>query len=137
MTIQYWLVKQEPESYPWSQFVADRKTEWTGVRNFQARNNLKAMRKGDAVLFYVSGGPKEVVGLAQVSRSAFPDPTAEAGEDWVAVELKAGKVLARPVPLTRIRSEPELKSLPLIRHTRLSVMPVSKAEFDVIVRLGS
>lgn len=137
MTIQYWLVKQEPESYPWSQFVADRKTEWTGVRNFQARNNLKAMRKGDAVLFYVSGGPKEVVGLAQVSKSAFPDPTAEAGEDWVAVELKAGKALARPVPLTRIKAEPNLKSLPLIRHTRLSVMPVSKAEFDTIVRLGS
>lgn len=137
MTIQYWLVKQEPESYPWSQFVADRKTEWTGVRNFQARNNLKAMRKGDAVLFYVSGGPKEVVGLAQVSKSAFPDPTAESGEDWVAVELKAGKALARPVPLTRIKAEPNLKSLPLIRHTRLSVMPVSKAEFDTIVRLGS
>ncbi len=137
MTIQYWLVKQEPESYPWSQFVADRKTEWTGVRNFQARNNLKAMRKGDAVLFYVSGGPKEVVGLAQVSKSAFPDPTAEAGEDWVAVELKVGKPLARPVPLTRIKAEPDLKSLPLIRHTRLSVMPVSKAEFDTIVRLGS
>lgn len=137
MTIQYWLVKQEPESYPWSQFVADRKTEWTGVRNFQARNNLKAMRKGDAVLFYVSGGPKEVVGLAQVSKSAFPDPTAESGEDWVAVELKAGKALARPVPLTRIKAEPNLKSLPLIRHTRLSVIPVSKAEFDTIVRLGS
>lgn len=137
MTIQYWLVKQEPESYPWSQFVADRKTDWTGVRNFQARNNLKAMRKGDAVLFYVSGGPKEVVGLAQVSKSAFPDPTAESGEDWVAVELKAGKALARPVPLTRIKAEPNLKSLPLIRHTRLSVMPVSKAEFDTIVRLGS
>lgn len=137
MTIQYWLVKQEPESYPWSQFVADRKTEWTGVRNFQARNNLKAMRKGDAVLFYVSGGPKEVVGLAQVSKSAFPDPTAKSGEDWVAVELKAGKALARPVPLTRIKAEPNLKSLPLIRHTRLSVMPVSKAEFDTIVRLGS
>lgn len=137
MTIQYWLVKQEPESYPWSQFVADRKTDWTGVRNFQARNNLKAMRKGDAVLFYVSGGPKEVVGLAQVSKSAFPDPTAESGEDWVAVELKAGKALARPVPLTRIKAEPDLKSLPLIRHTRLSVMPVSKAEFDTIVRLGS
>ena len=137
MTIQYWLVKQEPESYPWSQFVADRKTEWTGVRNFQARNNLKAMRKGDAVLFYVSGGPKEVVGLAQVSKSAFPDPTAESGEYWVAVELKAGKALARPVPLTRIKAEPNLKSLPLIRHTRLSVMPVSKAEFDTIVRLGS
>ncbi|MBX7122031.1 MAG: EVE domain-containing protein [Opitutaceae bacterium] len=137
MTIQYWLVKQEPESYPWSQFVADRKTEWTGVRNFQARNNLKAMQKGDAVLFYVSGGPKEVVGLAQVSKSAFPDPTAESGEDWVAVELKAGKALARPVPLTRIKAEPNLKSLPLIRHTRLSVIPVSKAEFDTIVRLGS
>lgn len=137
MTIQYWLVKQEPESYPWSQFVADRKTEWTGVRNFQARNNLKAMRKGDSVLYYVSGGPKEVVGLAEVTKSAFPDPTAEAGEDWVAVELKAGKALARPVPLTRIKSEPGLKSLPLIRNTRLSVMPVSKAEFDTIVRLGS
>ena len=107
------------------------------MRNFQARNNLKAMRKGDAVLFYVSGGPKEVVGLAQVSKSAFPDPTAESGEDWVAVELKAGKALARPVPLTRIKAEPNLKSLPLIRHTRLSVMPVSKAEFDTIVRLGS
>lgn len=137
MTTQYWLVKQEPESYPWTQFVADRKTDWTGVRNFQARNNLKAMRKGDSVLFYASGAPKEVVGLAQVSKSAFPDPTAEAGEDWVAIELRAGKALARPVSLTQIKGEPALKSMPLIRHTRLSVMPLGKGEFDTIVRMGS
>lgn len=137
MTTQYWLVKQEPDSYPWSQFAADRKTDWTGVRNFQARNNLKAMRKGDAVLFYASGGPKEVVGLAEVSKAAFPDPTAEAGEDWVAVELKAGKALAKPVTLTQIKAEPALKAMALIRHTRLSVMPVTKKEYDTVVQMGS
>jgi len=138
MTTQYWLVKQEPESYAWSEFVADRKTEWSGVRNFQARNNLKAMKKGDVVLFYSSGGPKEVVGLAEVSKAAFPDSTAEKAEatTWVAVELKAGKALPKPVTLTQIKADPELKAIPLIRHTRLSVMPVSRKEFETIVRLG-
>ncbi len=137
MTTQYWLVKQEPDSYPWSQFVVDRRTDWTGVRNFQARNNLKGMRKGDVVLFYVSGGPKEVVGLAEVSKAAFPDPTAEAGEDWVAVELKAGKALPKPVTLSQIKAEPALKAMALIRHTRLSVMPVTKKEYDTLVKMGS
>lgn len=137
MTIQYWLVKQEPDSYPWARFVADRKTDWTGVRNYQARNNLKAMNKGDKVLFYASGDIKAVLGLAVVSRAAFPDPTSEAGESWVAVELKAGKSLPKPVTLTQIKSEPDLQSMLLIRHTRLSVAPVSRKEFDSILEMGS
>jgi len=137
MTTQYWLVKQEPESYAWSQFVADRKTEWTGVRNFQARNNLQGMKKGDQVLFYASGGPKEVVGTAEVSKAAFPDSTAEEDPNpWVAVELKAKDAFARAVTLTEIKATPALKDIPLIRHTRLSVMPVSRKEFETIVKLG-
>lgn len=137
MTTQYWLVKQEPESYSWSQFSADRRTDWTGVRNYQARNNLTAMRKGDSVLFYVSGAPREVVGLAEVSRAAFPDPTAEPGEGWVAVELRALKALAKPVTLAQIKAEPALKAMPLIRNSRLSVMPVSKREHDSIIKMSS
>lgn len=136
MTTQYWLVKQEPESYAWATFVHDGRTTWDGVRNYQARNHLKSMRRGDHVLFYASGGPKEVQGLARVSREAFPDPTDETG-DWVTVELEADRALAQPVTLEAIKAEPALAGIALVRHSRLSVMPLSRSEFDLIVRMGS
>jgi predicted RNA-binding protein with PUA-like domain len=131
----YWLVKQEPESYSWDQFAKEKRTDWTGVRNFQARNNLRGMRKGDQVLYYHSGGSREVVGIAKVTKEAFPDPTADEG-DWVAVELAAGKKLARPVTLAEIKGHRALKDIALVRNSRLSVMPLSKEAFEEICRLG-
>jgi predicted RNA-binding protein with PUA-like domain len=136
MTTQYWLVKQEPEAYAWSQFVKDRQTSWDGVRNYQARNNLRAMKKGDTVLFYVSVEPRQVVGIAQVSKTAYPDPTAEAGDNWVSVQLKAVKALANPVTLTQIKAEPSLANISLIRQSRLSVMPLQSHEYETILRLA-
>ncbi|MGH8017897.1 MAG: EVE domain-containing protein [Opitutaceae bacterium] len=134
--MNHWLVKQEPESYSWDDFVADRSTIWNGVRNFQARNNLRGMKRGDAVLFYASGAPKCVVGTATVSKEAFPDPTAKEG-DWSAVELIAGKPLKSPVSLATIKATPALRDMLLVRHSRLSVMPVTKAHYDTIVKLGT
>ncbi len=131
---KYWLVKQEPEAYSWDDFVRDGRTEWTGVRNFQARNNLRAMRKGDAVFYYHSVSDKAVIGTAEVTREAFPDPTAEEG-DWSAVELKPVKALRRSVTLEQIKAEPKLREIPLLRNSRLSVQPLGKTEFDLICRM--
>ncbi len=131
---KHWLVKQEPEAYSWNDFVREGLTKWTGVRNFQARNNLRAMRKGDAVLFYHSVSEKAVVGIAQVTREAFPDPTAEEG-DWSAVELKPVRVLKMPVTLEQIKAAPKLREIALLRNSRLSVQPLGKAEFDLICRM--
>lgn len=137
MTTQYWLAKSEPEAYAWAQFVADGRAVWDGVRNFQARNNLKAMKRGDRVLFYASGGPKEIVGVAEVVRPAFPDPTAEGEKgDWVAVELKPVRALPRSVTLAELKSDKAVADLPLLRHSRLSVMPVSAKSFAHILKLG-
>jgi predicted RNA-binding protein with PUA-like domain len=136
MTTQYWLVKSEPEAYAWETFVRDGRTAWTGVRNYAARLHLKAMRRGDGVLFYASGGPKAVIGTAEVTKPAFPDETADE-PGWVAVELKAGKPLARPVTLAEIKTEPALSGVALIRQGRLSVMPLTAAEFERIVEMGS
>jgi predicted RNA-binding protein with PUA-like domain len=132
----YWLVKQEPDSYSWSDFVGEGQTAWTGVRNYTARNNLRKMQKGDEVLFYHSGADKAVVGIARVTRSAYPDPTAKEG-DWSAVDLAPIKSLRRPVTLRQIKSDPRLKQTPLIRQSRLSVMPLTAAEFRTIVKIGS
>lgn len=131
----FWLVKQEPSSYSWSDFVADGKTSWTGVRNFAARNNLRKMRPGDEVLFYHSGEEKAVVGIAKVVRPAYPDATAEEG-DWSTVDLAADKPLPRPVTLREIKSNSRLKGIPLIRQSRLSVMPLAEPEFREIVNMG-
>ena len=131
---QYWLVKQEPEAYSWDEFVRDGKTDWTGVRNFLARKNLRAMREGDRVLFYHSVSDKAVVGIAQVTREAFPDPTAKEG-DWSAVELKPVKALKKPVTLERIKAEAKLREIALLRNSRLSVQPLGKSEFELICRL--
>ena len=136
MTNQYWLVKTEPEAYAWETFVREGRTVWDGVRNFQARNHLRAMRVGDQVLFYASVTTKAVLGTATVKRTHFPDPTASEG-DWSAVELSFGVSLPHPVSLAEIKAEPRLAELPLLRQSRLSVMPLSKPHFDLIVRLGS
>ena len=132
----FWMVKQEPETYSWSDFMTDGVTDWSGVRNYQARNNLREMKTGERVLFYHSGKDKAVVGLAEVVKSAYPDPTAN-DEQWVAVDLKAVKTLKNPVPLAAIRYDKRLSKLPLIRQSQLSVMPLTKDEFDVIVALGA
>jgi predicted RNA-binding protein with PUA-like domain len=132
----YWMVKQEPETYSWSDFVNDGLTDWSGVRNYQARNNLREMKTGDRVLFYHSGKDKAVVGIAEVVKSAYPDPTAE-DVQWVAVDLKPIKPLKNPVPLAAIRYDKRLSQLPLIRQSQLSVMPLTKDEFEVIVSLGA
>lgn len=135
MTTQYWLVKQEPEKYSWADFKRDRSTDWDGVRNYQARNNLTAMRKGDQVLFYASVSDKEVQGIATVTKTAYPDPTTD-DERWVAVRLKAGKTLPSPVTLAQIKDEAKLANIALIKQSRLSVLPLTKAEFDHILKLG-
>ena len=135
MTTQYWLVKSEPDSYSWADFIAEKKTVWSGVRNFAARSHLNAMRRGDRVLFYESATTKAVVGTAEVTRAAFPDETADE-PGWVAVELKAGPALARPVTLAAIKQEPALAGMTLLRISRLSVQPVTRAEFDHILKLG-
>ncbi|MFN2514892.1 MAG: EVE domain-containing protein [Pyrinomonadaceae bacterium] len=132
----YWMVKQEPETYSWTDLVSDGVTDWSGVRNYQARNNLREMKTGECVLFYHSGKDKAVVGLAEVVKGAYPDPTADDGQ-WVAVDLKAVKALKNPVPLASIRYDERLSQLPLIRQSQLSVMPLTKDEFDVIVALGA
>ena len=131
----FWLVKQEPSSYSWSDFVADRETSWTGVRNFTARNNLRKMQKGDEVLFYHSGDEKAVVGIAKVTRTAYPDSTAKEG-DWSTVDLAAVRPLSRPVTLREIKANSRLKGIPLVRLPRLSVMPLEKSEFRHIVDMG-
>jgi predicted RNA-binding protein with PUA-like domain len=132
---QHWLVKSEPEAYAWATFLREGRTAWTGVRNYQARNHLNAMRAGDSVLFYESVGPKAVAGLAEVTQIAFPDTTAEE-PGWVAVELKAVRPLANPVTLAAIKADPALAEIALIRQSRLSVLPLTAAEFKRILELG-
>lgn len=132
----FWLVKQEPSSYSWSDFTAEGKTNWTGVRNYTARNNLRKMRRGDEVLFYHSGEDKAVIGIAKVMRAAYPDPTAKEG-DWSAVDLAPIKSLRGPVTLQQIKAASQLKKIQLVRQSRLSVMPVTAGEFRAIVAMGN
>ncbi|MGQ0543198.1 MAG: EVE domain-containing protein [Blastocatellia bacterium] len=133
--MNYWLVKQEPESYSFSDFQKEGKTDWTGVRNYTARNNLKAMKTGDKVLYYHSGEERAVVGLAKVTKTFFPDPTADA-DAWVAVELEAGKPVKKTVTLAAIKANPKLKDIALIRLSRLSVVPITKDEFEEIINMS-
>ena len=135
MANKFWLVKQEPETYSWSDFVKEGKAAWTGVRNYQARNNLRAMNQGDPVLFYHSGDGKEVVGIARVAREAYPDPTATEG-DWSGVDLAPVKALKKPVARDIIKVDKALKDILLIRNSRLSVMPLTEAQFNRILELG-
>jgi predicted RNA-binding protein with PUA-like domain len=131
----FWLVKQEPSDYSWSDFVKDGGTSWTGVRNFAARNNLRRMAKGDHVLFYHSGDDKSVVGVAKVTRTPYKDATAK-DEDWTAVDLAPIRPLPRPVTLAEIKAKPSLKNIALVRQSRLSVMPLTAKDFDTIVKMA-
>jgi len=134
--MNYWMVKQEPGSYSFDDFVKDKKTDWTGVRNYQARNFLRDMKKGDEVLFYHSGDERAVVGFATVSKPAFPDPTAD-DDAWIAVELKAGKKFKKPVTLAQVKAEPKLANILLVKNGRISVMSLSEDEYGQIVLMGS
>src|SRR5215210_8086793 len=123
MPKQYWLVKSEPESYSWSDLVKEGKTAWTGVRNFQARNNLRAMKRGDLVFFYHSVSDKQIVGIARVEKEAYPDPTAKES-DWSCIDLIPAKALSKPVSLDEIKADKLLAEMPLLKNSRLSVQPV-------------
>src|ERR1700761_3185535 len=131
----YWLVKSEPEAFSWDQQVANRVEPWTGVRSHMAKNNLKAMRNGDLAFFYHSNTGKQIVGIVEVVREAYPDPTAENG-DWVSVDMKAVRPLPKPVTLVDIKADPSLADLALVRQSRLSVMPISKSHWDKLCRMG-
>ncbi len=131
--MRFWLVKQEPEKYSFDDLIAEGATDWTGIRNFQARNNLREMRVGDQVLFYHSVSEKSVVGLAEVSKEAFPDPT---GENWLAVEIKPLEKFKKAVSLDRIKAEKTLENIALIKQSRLSVMPLSAEEFELILKMA-
>jgi predicted RNA-binding protein with PUA-like domain len=133
--MSYWLVKSEPEAYAWAQLVKDGVTAWTGVRNFAARNHLRAMKSGDHVFFYHSGAEKSVVGLAQVVKEAYPDPTATEG-DWSCVDLAPEKALAKPVTLAEIKSDKILKEMVLAKQSRLSVSPVMQEQFERLLQLA-
>jgi predicted RNA-binding protein with PUA-like domain len=131
----YWLVKSEPSAYSWEQLEKDKQTEWTGVRNYAARNHLKAMKKGDEVFFYHSNEGLEIVGIAKVAKEAYQDPTTEEAA-WVCVDLKPYKKLKKPVALEAIKKEKRLKDMALVRIGRLSVQPVTEKEYDVILELA-
>jgi predicted RNA-binding protein with PUA-like domain len=131
--MNYWLVKQEPEAYSFDDLVKDGTTDWTGVRNFQARNNLKSMKKGDKVLFYHSVSEKSVVGVTEVSKESYPDPT---DEKWIAVEIKALKKLKKPVTLEDIKANGALNNIALVRQSRLSVLPLTKDEYEEILSMA-
>jgi predicted RNA-binding protein with PUA-like domain len=131
----YWLVKTEPHAFGWDQQVAHGVEPWTGVRNFTARNHLKAMRKGDRAFFYHSGENREIVGVVEVVREAYPDPTADEG-GWVCVDVKTVGPMPRPVTLAEIKADPEFADMLLVRQSRLSVMPVSRAHWERICRMG-
>src|SRR6266545_4474404 len=125
--MNHWLVKSEPEAYSWQTLAKDKTTAWTGVRNFTARNNLRAMKRGDLVFFYHSVSEKQIVGVARVEKESYPDPTAEDG-DWVCVDLVPVRALKQPVRLDSIKADTLLKEMPLIRNSRLSVMPLTPAQ---------
>jgi predicted RNA-binding protein with PUA-like domain len=133
--MNYWMVKSEPEAYSWQQLVKDGKTVWTGVRNYQARNNLRAMKKGDAVFFYHSVTDKQVVGLARVVKEAYADATAEEG-DWSCVDLAPEKALAKPVTLDTAKVDKILKETLLVKHSRISVTPVTKEQAERLLALA-
>jgi predicted RNA-binding protein with PUA-like domain len=131
--MNYWMVKQEPEAYSFDDLVTEGKTDWTGVRNFQARNNLKAMKKGDKVFFYHSVSEKAVVGIAEVSKEAYPDPT---DEKWIAVEIKPVKKVKKPVTLEAVKANAALANIALVRQSRLSVIPLTKDEYEEVLSMA-
>lgn len=131
----YWLVKSEPFKYSWEQFIKDKKTFWDGVRNYAARNNLRTMKKGDHVLWYHSNEGLEIVGIAEVIKEAYQDPTTTE-EAWVAVDLKPVKALKKPVTLSQVKAEKRLSQMALMRLGRLSVQPVTEKEWQVVMELA-
>ncbi|AYB31409.1 EVE domain-containing protein [Chryseolinea soli] len=131
--MNYWLMKTEPSTFSWDDLVRDKKTGWDGVRNFQARNNLKAMKKGDLAFIYHSMDDKAVVGIAKITKENYPDPK---DKDWVAVEISPEKKLKRPVTLAEVKADKRLADMVLVKSSRLSVQPVTAAEFDMIVALS-
>lgn len=133
--MQYWLMKSEPDAYSWSKLVADGKGHWDGVRNHQASNNLKAMRKGDRAFFYHSNIGKEIVGVMEIAREHYPDHTDPDGK-WVMVDVKPLFPVKQPVTLAQVKAEPRLKDLLLVRHSRLSVVPVAPAEWRIICTMA-
>jgi predicted RNA-binding protein with PUA-like domain len=133
--MNYWLVKSEPAAYAWAQLLTDGSTAWTGVRNFQARNNLRTMKKGDRVFFYHSVTDKQVVGLAKVAKEFYPDATAEDG-DWSCVDLAPVKAFKTPVSLDAIKADAVLKEMKLVKQSRLSVTPLTPAEAEKLLKLG-
>lgn len=133
--MQYWLIKSEPVKYPWEQLVKDGKTTWDGVRNYRARNNIRDMKKGDKLLFYHSNEGLEIVGIAEVSKEHFQDPTTTETA-WLAVEIKPSKKLKNPVTLSFIKGDPILSKMELVKLSRLSVAAVTEAEYSLICKLG-
>src|SRR5690606_32110333 len=133
--MQYWLIKSEPFKYSWDQFVKDKKTFWDGVRNYQARNNMRLMKKGDLLLFYHSNEGKEIVGIAELVKEAYQDPTTD-DSNWVAVDVKHHKKLKKTVNLETIKKDPILKEMELVRQSRLSVSSVSEDQFNRVLMLG-
>jgi predicted RNA-binding protein with PUA-like domain len=136
--VKHWIVKSEPSTYSFDQFRKEKTTAWTGIRNFQARNFLREMAKGDEVFFYHSGDGKEVVGTGTVTKAAYPDPTVEPGEkgEWFCVDLKAGPPLPKPVTLAALKVHPRLKNILLVRHSRISVSPLAAGEAAELRKLG-
>ena len=133
--MNYWLVKSEPESYSWDTFVKEKRAAWTGVRNFQARNNLRTMKRSDLVLFYHSVSDKQIVGVARVEKEAYADSTAKEG-DWSCVDLVPLKALAKPVTLDQIKTDKVLAKMPLLKNSRLSVQPVNEGQFKRVLTLA-
>ena len=131
----YWLVKSEPDSFSWDQQVANGVEPWTGVRNHTAKNHLKSMKRGDRAFFYHSNVGKEIVGVVEVLREAYPDPTADGG-NWVCVDMKAVAPMPRPVSLVEIKADPAFADIPLVRYSRLSVMPITGPHWNRICRMG-
>jgi len=136
--MRYWLFKSEPSAWSWQmqQKAGAKGTFWSGVRNHLAKQNLSAMRSGDLGFFYHSNDGKDVVGIVEVIREAYPDPTAEAGEPWVVVDVKAAKPMPKPVTLAMVKAEPKLAKMSLITSARLSVQPVTEAEWNIICKMG-
>jgi predicted RNA-binding protein with PUA-like domain len=134
--MNYWLVKQEPSKYSWEQFLKDKETYWDGVRNYQARNNLQSMKKGDLVLFYHSVVGKEIKGIAKVTKQAYQDPTTD-DIRWVVVDLQPVMTMNKAVTLGEIKIHPDLQSIALVKQSRLSVIPLTKKDFQTILKLGN
>lgn len=134
--MNYWLLKTEPDSYSWNQLVKDKTTNWSGVRSPAGRANLMKMKKGDRAFFYHSGEEKAAVGVVEIIRAHYPDPTAKAREPWVVVDVKAVEPLPKPVTLGAIKAEPKLKAMVLVNNTRLSVQPVTDAEWKIVCKMG-